>query len=121
MNTITLNRLVNHYELDGQPLPFDKSLLYKEHSPTGFAWGYAGSGPSQLALAILLAAVPEEPEVALALYQDFKFELVARWPGEKVHLCIEIDLNQWIQVKLAQPEVRARVHEQQHRLAVFSH
>jgi hypothetical protein len=23
------------------------------HSPTGFAWGYGGSGPAQLALAIL--------------------------------------------------------------------
>lgn len=33
---------------DGRPL-----LQLTYHSPTGFAWGYAGSGPSDLALSIL--------------------------------------------------------------------
>lgn len=28
------------------------SLLLANHSPTGFEWGYLGSGPSQLSLAI---------------------------------------------------------------------
>lgn len=30
------------------------SQALRNHSPDGFEWGYAGSGPSQLALAILL-------------------------------------------------------------------
>ena len=45
------------------------------HSPDGFAWGYHGSGPSELARCLLLDAVGDE-----AGYQDFKREVVARWP-----------------------------------------
>ena len=30
------------------------SLAVNNHSPDGFSWGYAGSGPAQLALAILM-------------------------------------------------------------------
>lgn len=33
-----------------RPLPLRLDLV--NHSPTGFAWGYCGSGPAQLALAI---------------------------------------------------------------------
>jgi hypothetical protein len=46
------------------------------HSPTGFAWGYGGSGPAQLALAILLKFVDER--TALELHQSFKREVVAQ-------------------------------------------
>jgi hypothetical protein len=34
-----------------RPLPLRCDIV--NHSPTGFSWGYAGSGPAQLALAIL--------------------------------------------------------------------
>src|SRR5467141_965015 len=34
------------------PLPLH--LEARNHSPTGFAWGYGGSGPAQLALALLI-------------------------------------------------------------------
>lgn len=33
--------------------PLDPKLKLVNHSPTGFSWGYGGSGPAQLALAIL--------------------------------------------------------------------
>ena len=33
--------------------PLHKRLDLANHSPTGFSWGYGGSGPAQLALAIL--------------------------------------------------------------------
>ena len=33
------------------PLPLRLDIV--NHSPTGFAWGYSGSGPAQLAAAIL--------------------------------------------------------------------
>lgn len=45
------------------------------HSPSGFAWGYAGSGPAQLALAILCDAIGAER--ARPLYQQFKAERIA--------------------------------------------
>lgn len=53
------------------------------HSPTGFCWGYGGSGPSQLALAILvdhfgLGAAGEKR--ALRLYHDFKWACVSKLP-----------------------------------------
>jgi len=32
----------------------ERSLELADHSPSGFEWGYGGSGPAQLALALLL-------------------------------------------------------------------
>ena len=49
------------------------------HSPTGFEWGYAGSGPAQLALAIL-ADHCENDERAFNFYQRFKWAVVAELP-----------------------------------------
>lgn len=64
--------------VDGEPLPLSPSLAVFNHSPSGFAWGYGGSGPAQLALALLLhAGVPDD--LAARLHQDFKRDHVARW------------------------------------------
>ena len=49
------------------------------HSPTGFEWGYAGSGPAQLALAIL-ADHSNDNERALNFYQRFKWRVIANLP-----------------------------------------
>lgn len=59
-----------------RPLP--DCLKIRNHSPSGFAWGYGGSGPAQLALALLVDALGDV-ELAETHYQDFKFELVAGW------------------------------------------
>ena len=50
------------------------------HSPTGFDWGYPGSGPAQLALAILADHLGND-EQALNLYQRFKWAVVVELPG----------------------------------------
>jgi len=55
----------------------DPGLRYVNHSPTGFEWGYGGSGPAQLAFAILLDHFGN-PEVARAFHQDFKWYVIAR-------------------------------------------
>lgn len=60
--------------VDGRPL--DPRLDLWNHSPNGFEWGYAGSGPAQLALA-LLADYFGDDDRALATYQNFKFAVVA--------------------------------------------
>jgi uncharacterized protein DUF6166 len=58
-------------------------LDLRQHSPTGFAWGYGGSGPAQLSLAILADYFGND-ERALRLYQDFKFRVIGRLPqGER--------------------------------------
>jgi len=40
--------------LNGEELFPNDSQKVRNHSPDGFAWGYGGSGPAQLALAICL-------------------------------------------------------------------
>jgi len=64
---------------DGQPLDPKPSQQIWNHSPDGFNWGYGGSGPSQLALAILLDYF-NDPILARKYYQDFKWEIVSKLP-----------------------------------------
>ncbi len=52
------------------------------HSPTGFEWGYGGSGPADLALAILADAT-EDLELAQELHQRFKWDVVAKLPRDR--------------------------------------
>lgn len=47
------------------------------HSPEGFEWGYGGSGPAQLALA-LLADASGDDQAALNHHQAFKRLMVAK-------------------------------------------
>lgn len=49
------------------------------HHPAGFDWAHTGSGPAQLALA-LLAHASGSDEFALEHYEVFKHEIVARLP-----------------------------------------
>ncbi len=52
------------------------------HSPDGFAWGYGGSGPAQLALA-LAADVLGDDARAVRIHQALKWDLVARWDQDR--------------------------------------
>ena len=61
--------------LDGKILSPERSLKVYNHSPTGFSWGYLGSGPAQLALAIMLE-LTDQPHH----YQDFKSIFIANLP-----------------------------------------
>jgi hypothetical protein len=63
--------------VDGVPL--HPRLDLWNHSPSGFEWGYSGSGPAQLALAILADCLGDEEE-ALEWYQDFKSAVIAGLP-----------------------------------------
>lgn len=54
----------------------DTGYEYVKHSPTGFEWGYGGSGPAQLAFAILLDASGDVAR-SMALYQNFKAEVIS--------------------------------------------
>lgn len=63
--------------VDGRAL--DPRWGLHNHSPDGFEWGYGGSGPAQLALAILADHFGNDSK-ALAVYQSFKFAIVARLP-----------------------------------------
>ena len=54
-------------------------LDLRNHSPSGFDWGYCGSGPAQLALAILADHLADD-EQALDSYQCFKWSVIAELP-----------------------------------------
>jgi hypothetical protein len=73
--------------IDGKLLRPEASQAVRNHSPDGFNWGYGGSGPAQLALAILLRYMTVED--ANKYYQAFKFQVVASWPQSD----FEIRLN----------------------------
>lgn len=57
----------------------DLRLDLWNHSPTGFEYGYGGSGPAQLALALLADALGDD-ERAVRLHQQFKWRYVATRP-----------------------------------------
>lgn len=66
----------------GQPCALPLRLDLGNHSPTGFEWSYGGSGPAQLALALLADALGDD-EQAARLHQAFKWEVVARLPARE--------------------------------------
>jgi len=93
---ISFQGLKNKYEKQVVWLDGNKShpleTYYPEcgHSPDGFEWGYYGSGPSQLAYAMLKKWLIENKgysdEDASLLsfnnYQNFKFDFTSRFSPE---------------------------------------
>jgi len=83
------------YRLDvGSCYRLNPCLDIRQHSPTGLEWGYSGSGPAQLALAIL-HDLTGDAKVALRLYQVYKFEVVAGFPKEGFILTTE-QAEEWL-------------------------
>jgi Family of unknown function (DUF6166) len=71
----------------------------RNHSPDGFEWGYGGSGPAQLALA-LLADVLQDDDIAEEWYQQFKWHVVAR-----------LYKDQWVMSEAEILDLLARIRE----------
>lgn len=109
--------------VDGAPLQH-----VSVHSPTGFQWGYAGSGPADLALSILVHHFGETPDLvqkgevydpvkeawvvsrAWAYHQDFKFALVAKWDDEWAVTTKQI--KDWLATHLAPEDVSANTADE---------
>jgi hypothetical protein len=72
--SVTVTRETDDGRCDPLPLRLDLG----NHSPAGFEWGYPGSGPAQLALAVLSDAVGDRR--AVWHHQQFKFAVVTRLP-----------------------------------------
>jgi Family of unknown function (DUF6166) len=66
---------------DGATRPLAHRLDLRTHSTTGFEWGYGGSGPAQLALA-LAADVLGDDDRARDVYQRLKFKLIGGLPRD---------------------------------------
>jgi hypothetical protein len=86
---------------DGVVLSPEPSQKVWNHSPDGFQWGYGGSGPAQLALALLLDVAggsDEDKRLAVRLHQDFKRDFVCGW-GDKWEMTTE-EIQIWLAKKL---------------------
>ena len=76
--------------VNGRPL--NPRLDLWNHSPTGFEWGYGGSGPAQLALAILADHLGDD-EQAFNFHHRYKWAVIAELPKRSWTLTSqEIDL-----------------------------
>ncbi len=71
----------------------EASLKVRNHSPTGFAWGYGGSGPAQLALGLLMLFAGQA--FAERNYQDFKWQVIAKLPQEDFEITAR-SVEDWI-------------------------
>lgn len=75
------------------------------HSPDGFQWGYMGSGPAELARAILIWVFPGDMRVRHPrVYQEFKSDVVGRLNREGFVLT-DHEVRQWrAQLEATHPE-----------------
>ena len=80
--------------IDGVELSPARSQAIWNHSPDGFAFGYGGSGPAQLALALLLEFGLDD-DVAQKHHQDFKWAVIAKLPREDFEIDGEV-VEAWI-------------------------
>jgi hypothetical protein len=83
--------------VNGKRLPTRLDL--RNHSPDGFNWGYGGSGPAQLALA-MLAYELEDDRAALMLYQHFKLDMIAPIREDTWELTSR-DITKWVAAEVA--------------------
>jgi len=90
---VFVNKLGDVTTLDPGP-----SQAIVNHSPDGFEWAYNGSGPAQLALALLLDTSHDEA-LAQYLHQEFKDEFVTGW-GDRWFIS-EKEIDRWIKDKVA--------------------
>lgn len=86
-------------EKPGGPYPRSIDLLplrldLRDHSPSGFEWGYGGSGPAQLALA-LLAHHTGDDAYACAMYQHFKWNVICALPEQRWEMNA-VQLRDWV-------------------------
>lgn len=74
------NKETREVTIDGTVLDPSKSQEVSNHSPDGFNWGYTGSGPAQLALALLMEIT--DVEEASRLYHGLKFDIISFLEGD---------------------------------------
>lgn len=70
--------------IDEIELTPDRSRKICDHSPDGFNWGYGGSGPAQLALALHVYFFSKEAmKHGPNGYQQLKWDIVSKLPQGK--------------------------------------
>lgn len=95
--TLTAVEIIRKREHKREITP-SRSLKVYNHSPTGFEFGYGGSGPAQLALAILLDYTNDK-DLSVSLHQDFKWHFIGGLdhPGGEI---TGEQITEWITQKI---------------------
>jgi hypothetical protein len=86
--------------------PLDPRHDIRNHSPDGFEWGYGGSGPAQLALAILahhLENMDRPKDLTPKLYQDFKFRVIGAIPQKANWSITTTAIESWLEGERHRP------------------
>ncbi len=78
---------------EGEDLPL--RLDIHSHSPDGFEWGYGGSGPSQLALALIAHAMQDD-ELTKRLYPQFRDVGIATIQQD-MWMLSSTDIQKWVE------------------------
>lgn len=97
--------------IEGEPEKIDGIPLkhYFLHSPDGFEWGYGGSGPADLALAILINYFGEDPSQgdlyigaskAQEHHQDFKWAFISKIKTS-TWVIREKAIKEWLEARFA--------------------
>ena len=81
--------------LDSKRLDPQRSLEIANMSPSGFSWGYGGSGPSQLALALVLEAGASDRE-AQRFYSSFMQDTIQHMPDQQKFILTGDTVLDWL-------------------------
>ena len=96
---------------------------HKHHSPSGFEFGYNGSGPADLALNVLASIVPVGSDglrpvecwdgtkvsaTAMILHQEFKATFIARMFGDSDSVPLA-KIREWVETKRKSPAFASSV------------
>lgn len=68
----------------------------RNHSPNGFNWGYGGSGPAQLSLALCCDVLGDD-DLAQQLYQDYKWTVVSKLAQDKEWSLMEDEIRETLE------------------------
>jgi hypothetical protein len=91
MKVYSGRRVGNKVEVTVDGKPLDARLGLRDFQAGGFEWGYEGSGPSQLSLAIL--SDYGDDQLALRNYREFTANIVAEF-GEAEWTLTSEDIEQ---------------------------
>ena len=98
-------------QVDGEDLlPVQEAGKMYVSNEEAFDWGYCGTGPARLALAIL-AHLTKDIRLAKIIQDDFLQEVISQMPEEGFALAIE-DLRDWAKKKVEQTKFPWRTDPQ---------
>ena len=79
--------------VDGSPLSTDRAQKIGRSDVAGFAWGYQGSGPNLLALAILADHFQDDFDSPRLYQLEFMRRVIARLPQDQPWTLSSVEID----------------------------